>query len=235
MSGQPLVARRGVLGAVAAASFAVMLVIGLRYSGTHGPGRLDRAIDSRIQDRFGDHPALLQRVVNLANPGSAVAICAVLCVVFFVMGRRRLAVLVVVGPALSGVLVDVVLKPLFDRRLAGALSYPSGHTAAASSIALVVVVAMIGRSRMSWPAVVRWLVAACALAAAGVVAAALIAKGYHYTTDTFGGFLVAVTCVLWGALSIDAIAAKSDRASTGEPDGEPTQQADDAMLPRVKA
>ena len=214
MSGRPLVARRGVLAAIAAAAFGAMLVIGLRYSGTHGPGRLDRAIDSRIQDRFGHHPLFLQRVVNLANPGSAVVICAVLCVVFFFMDRRRLAALVVIGPALTGVLVDVVLKPLFDRRLAGALSYPSGHTAAAASIALVVVVAMLGGSHLSWPAAVRWIVAAAALAAPGFVAAALIAKGYHYTTDTFGGFLVAVTCVLGAALSIDALAARSTMRAT---------------------
>jgi membrane-associated phospholipid phosphatase len=219
-----------VLAALAAAAFGAMLIIGIRYSGTHGPGRLDRAIDSRIKDRFGAHPALLQRVVNLANPGSAVAICAVLCVLFLVAGRHRLAALVVVGPALSGVLVDVVLKPLFDRRLLGALSYPSGHTAAASSIALVVVVAMIGPSRTSWPAAVRWLLAACAIAAAGMVAAALIADGYHYTTDTFGGFLVAVTCVLVAALSIDAFAARPDSSTI-----ETTKPADDAMLPRVKA
>ncbi|HEY0869715.1 MAG TPA: phosphatase PAP2 family protein [Acidothermaceae bacterium] len=231
MSGPPLLARRGVLAAIAVAAFGVMLVIGLRYSGTHGPGRLDRAIDIRIHNRLGYHPVLLQRVVNLANPGSAVAICAVLCVVFFLMARRRLAVLVVIGPALSGVLVDVVLKPLFDRRLAGALSYPSGHTAAASSIALVVVVAMLGGSRMSWPAAVRWVVAACALAAAGLVAAALIAEGYHYTTDTFGGFLVAVTCVLGAALSIDALASRPHDESKGES----TPQVDDALLPRVKA
>src|SRR5258708_5920406 len=171
----PLIARRGVFAAIAAATFGVMLVIGLRYSGTHGPGPLDRAVDSRIHHRFGDHPLFLQRVVTLANPGSAVVICAVLCVVFFFMDRRRLAVLVVIGPALAGVLVDVVLKPLFDRRLAGALAYPSGHTAAASSIALVVVVAMLGGSHLAWPAAVRWVVAACALAAAGLVAAALIA------------------------------------------------------------
>lgn len=235
MSGPPLVARRGALGGVfgviAAAAFGVMLVVGLRYSGTHGPGRIDRAIDGRIQNRFGDHSFLLQRVVNLANPGSAVAICTVLCVVFVLMRRHRLAVLVVVGPALSGVLVDFVLKPLFDRRLAGTLSYPSGHTAAASSIALVVVVAMLGGSRMPWPAAVRWVIAACALAAAGLVAAALIAKGYHYTTDTFGGFLVAVTCVLGAALSIDALAGRSPN----EGNGESTPQVDDALLPRVKA
>ena len=225
----PLLARRGVFGAIAATAFGAMLVVGLRYSGTHGPGRLDRAIDSRIQHRFGDHPLLLQRVINLANPGSAVLICAALCVVFFFTHHRRLAVLVVIGPALAGVLVDVVLKPLFDRRLAGALSYPSGHTAAASSIALVIVVAMLGGSRVPWPAAVRWAVSAFALAAAGLVAAALIAEGYHYTTDTFGGFLVAITCVVGAALSIDALTPDD------ESKGESTRPVDDELLPRVKA
>lgn len=232
MSGRPLLARRRAVAAVAVATFVAMLILGVRYSGTHGPGRFDRAIDGRIQRQFGDHPALLQRVVNLANPGSAVAICAVLCVLFFAIGRRRLAALVVVGPALSGVLVDVVLKPLFDRRLAGTLSYPSGHTAAATSIALVVVVAMIGPGRALWPTAVRWLVAVCAIAVAGMIAAALIAEGYHYTTDTVGGLLVAVTCVLGAALAIDAFEGRP-RGDSDE--AEQTQRPDDAMLPRVKA
>ena len=232
MPGRLLIARRGVPGVlgVAAAAFVTMLIIGVRYSGMHGPGRLDRATDSRIHDRFGDHPALLQRVVNLANPGSAVAICVLLCAMFLATDRRRLALLAVLAPAASGVLVDVVLKPLFDRRLAGVLSYPSGHTAAASSIALVVVVAMIGSSRPPWPTAVRWLVAAGALAAAGVVAAALIAQGYHYATDTVGGLLVAVACVLSVALLIDRFAARPSAAEI-----DTTQNADDAVLPRVKA
>jgi membrane-associated phospholipid phosphatase len=232
MSGRPLLVRRAVFAAIAAAAFVAMLILGVRYAGTHGPGRLDRAIDSRIQDHFGDHPAMLQRLVNLANPGSAVAICALLCALFLATGRRRLAALVVLGPAASGVLVDVVLKPLFDRRLAGALSYPSGHTAAAASIASVVVVAMLGPSRLAWPLAVRWLTAACAIAAAGVIAVALIAEGYHYTTDTIGGLLVAVTCVLGVALSIDAFAGRPNAQDT---ELEATPRPDDAMLPRVEA
>jgi membrane-associated phospholipid phosphatase len=232
MSGRPLLVRRAVFAAIAVAAFIAMLILGVRYAGTHGPGRLDRAIDSRIQDHFGDHPAMLQRLVNLANPGSAVVICALLCALFLATDRRRLAALVVLGPAASGVLVDVVLKPLFDRRLAGTLSYPSGHTAAAASIALVVVVSMLGPSRLAWPLGVRSLVAVCAIAAAGVIATALIAAGYHYTTDTIGGLLVAVACVLGVALSIDAFAG---RPSAQKTELEAMPRPDDAMLPRVEA
>jgi membrane-associated phospholipid phosphatase len=230
MADRPLLAHNRVAAALATATFAAMVLLGVRYSGTHGPGRLDRAIDNRIEAHLAGHPQLLQRLVNLANPGSAVAICALLCVLFLVTGHRRLAALTVAGPALSGVLVDVVLKPVFDRRLAGALSYPSGHTAAATSIALVVVVAMLGPSRLPWPRAVRYGIAAFAVVTAVFVAAALIADGYHYATDTVGGLLTAVACVVGAALAIDALATRPSTADL-EQDARP----DDAVLPRVKA
>jgi hypothetical protein len=230
MADRPLLARRRHLVAIASLAFAAMVVLGVRFSGMRRPGHFDNAIDSRIQAHLAGHPLLLQRLVNLANPGSAVAICALLCVLFLVTGRSRLAALTVAGPALSGVLVDVVLKPVFDRRFAGALSYPSGHTAAAASIALVVVVAMVGPSRPAWPSVVRYAIATVAAVAAAVVAAALIAMGYHYATDTIGGLLAAVSFVLGAALSIDALAGSSHITES-----EPALRPDDVVLPRVKA
>ena len=230
MTGRPLLAHRRVVLAVASVAFAAMAILGVRYSGMRGPGHFDHAIDSRIQWDFANHPTLRQHVINLSTPGNAVAICALLCVLFLLTRRRRLAALSIAGPAVSVVLVDVVLKPLFDRRLAGALSYPSGHTAAAASIALVVVVAMIGPSRPPWPAAVRYCVAALAVVAPGMVAAALIADGYHYATDTIGGLLVAVASVLGAALSIDALAGGP--RSAGQ---EQSVSPDDAELPRVKA
>ena len=230
MSARPLLAHRRVASAVATVAFAAMVILGVRYSGMRRPGRFDHAIDRRIERGFASHPFLLQHVINLATPSNAVAMCALLCVLFVLAGRSRLAALVIAGPALSGVLVDVVLKPVFDRRLAGALSYPSGHTAAAASIALVVVVAMIGPSRPPWPAAVRYGIAALAAVAAGLVAAALIAGGYHYATDTIGGLLAAVAFVLGAAVSIDALAGGPRSV-----DQEQHVSADDAVLPRVKA
>jgi membrane-associated phospholipid phosphatase len=233
MADRPLLARHRVISALAAAAFAAMVIVGVWYSGMRGPGRLDHAVDSRIEAHLAGHPQLLQRLVNLANPGSAVVICALLCALFLITGRSRLAALIVAGPALSGVLVDLVLKPVFDRRIAGALSYPSGHTAAAASIALVVVVAMLGPSRPPWPPAVRYGIGALAVAAAGVVAAALIAEGYHYATDTMGGLLAAIAFVLGAALSIDALAGRP-RSGESEP-GSESLSPDDAVLPRVKA
>jgi membrane-associated phospholipid phosphatase len=233
MADRPLLARRRALFAVASVAFLAMVILGVRYSGMRRPGHFDHAIDSRIEAHLAGHPLLLQRLVNFANPASAVAICAVLCVLFLVAGRRRLAWLIIAGPALSGVLVDVVLKPVFDRRFAGALSYPSGHTAAAASIALVVVVAMTGPSRPRWPIALRYVVAVVAVVAAGVVAAALIAKGYHYATDTIGGLLAAIAFVLGAGLLIDALTRSPEDADL-EPDSQ-SPRPDDAVLPRVKA
>ena len=99
--------------------------------------------------------------------------------------------LAVLGPALAGGLVDLVLKPLFDRHIDTSLSFPSGHTAATASLALVVICAMVGPGRLPWPVGLRWLIAVAATASVPIIAIALVGGGYHYATDTIGGLLVA--------------------------------------------
>src|SRR5476649_2623747 len=152
MPSRPLFARRSLVGCVIVVAVGVMVALGDRYAGARGPGHLDEAIDRRVQQRLSGHPRLLLDLVDLANPATTVLVCAALCLVFLLLHRWRLAFLVVVGPAICTGLVDVVFKPLFDRRLAGGLSYPSGHTAAASALALVVIIEMTGPNRPNWPA-----------------------------------------------------------------------------------
>jgi len=164
MARRPLLARRGLAAVIVMAAVIAMLALGVRYAHTRTPGRLDRHIDDEIRRRLANHPQLLVRLVDLANPGSVVVICALLFALFLLLNRTRIAILAVLGPALAGGLVDLVLKPLFDRHLDTMLSFPSGHTAATASLALVVIMAMIGPARLPWPLVVRWLVVVAATA-----------------------------------------------------------------------
>jgi membrane-associated phospholipid phosphatase len=232
MARTPLFARRPLVGGVIVLAIAAMVGLGVRYAGARGPGHLDQAIDRRVQHRLNGHPRLLLDLVDLADPATMVLACAALCLVFLLVHRWRLACLVVLAPAICTGLVDVALKPLFDRRLAGGLTYPSGHTAAATALALVVIVAVTGPNRPSWPVAYRFLIALVAACGAAAVAAALIGGGYHYATDTVGGLLVAIATVLSVGLLIDAAADRS-RDETYVPTH--TRRPDAELLPTVKA
>jgi len=235
MARRPLLARRGLAVVIVIGAVLATAALGVRYAHTRTPGRFDRHVDAAIQRRLAGHPHLVIRIIDFADPGSIIVICALLCALFLLLNRTRLAVLAVVGPGLAGGLVDLVLKPLFNRHLATMLSFPSGHTAATASLALVVICAMVGPGRLPWPLAVRWLIALAATASVPIMAIALVAGSYHYATDTIGGLLVAIACVLSVALVIDAIA--------GQPEGyHPAHKAvpsqatgpDDAVPPRVR-
>jgi membrane-associated phospholipid phosphatase len=232
MARRPLLARRGLAAVIAVVAAVATAALGVRYARTRTPGRLDRHIDDEIKRRLAGHSHLLVRVIDLADPASIIVICALLCALFLLLNQRRLAVLAVFGPALAGCLVDLVLKPLFDRHLGSSLSFPSGHTAATASLALVVIIAMIGPSRLPWPAVLRWPIAAAATASVPIIAVSLVAGGYHYATDTIGGLFIAIACVLSVALLIDSMAGHpgNHRAVPNH-----ATRRDDAELPRVRA
>src|SRR5450755_2890355 len=180
MARRPILARRGLAAVMVVGAALATVALGVRYARTHTPGRLDRHLDDEIQRRVAGHSHLLVRVINVADPGSVIVICALLCALFMLMNRTRLAVLAVLGPALAGGLVDLVLKPLFDRHLETMLSFPSGHTAATASLALVVIIAMIGPGRLPWPFVFRGLIVLAAIASVPMMALALVVAGYHY-------------------------------------------------------
>ena len=236
MARRPLLARRGLAVVIVIAAVLGTAALGVRYAHTRTPGRFDRHLDAAIQRRVAGHPHLVMRIIDLADPGSIIVICALLCALFLLLNRTRLAVLSVLGPALAGGLVDLVLKPLFNRHLGTMLSFPSGHTAATASLALVVICAMVGPGRLQWPLVLRWLIAVAATASVPIIAIALVGGGYHYATDTIGGLLVAVACVLSVAFVIDAIAGQqADYSPAHKATADEAAQSDDGLRPRVRA
>jgi undecaprenyl-diphosphatase len=119
--------------------------------------------------------------------------------------RHRLAVTVLVGMAAVTALSSV-LKHLVDRRIHGSfLSYPSGHTAAATAICLVLGmllsdVLMLGRSLGTS------LVLGVALIGGAAMAYAQIDLTAHYPTDTVGGCGCALLVIPATALLIDWLA-----------------------------
>jgi membrane-associated phospholipid phosphatase len=161
---------------------------------------LDRAVQSSVPDK----ERLFSLIHYLGNPRSVIVLAGLLAVLAFVLSRRRLAVLAVLGPGLTGV-ATTVLKPVFDRTLGGAPAYPSGHTAALTALAIVTALLLVSLIRVGtvWKAV---LVGLAALGAGLAMAVTLTVLDIHYPTDTIGGFGTAVAVVLAAALVLDRVA-----------------------------
>lgn len=201
---------RRLVAAVIALAAVGVATLGAHYADDRHPGRLDSAIDSRLRHRLHGHLRFLHHLAALGGPLWVSVACASLAAVFFFTGRRSAALLAVLGPAVAAGIAEFVLKPLINRRLHDYLAFPSGHTTGAVSVAVVIVVVLLGPSRPAWPRIVRHVLAAIAVLGAAAVATALIGSGYHYSTDTLGGFLVAVGAVLAVAWMIDALYVRSE-------------------------
>lgn len=168
---------------IVGAAAVVVLVLGARYA-RRGAGELDQRIGAKTVAHLSGHPRLVSWLVSLGNPLTIVALVLIL------------------------VAVLVLLKRLVGRRLDGGLAYPSGHTTAVLSVALVVVVALCGPARRpSWPRVIG---AVAALGVAGAVGVALVVAEFHYPTDVVGGAGVATVVIGGLALLLDRIPAGQD-------------------------
>jgi undecaprenyl-diphosphatase len=102
---------------------------------------------------------------------------------------------------LAGGVTDYVLKPLIDRHIGFSYAFPSGHTTGAFAVAVCAVILLLDSNELH--PLVRVALGLIGLGLAAGVAAAVIGLGYHYTTDTIGGFCVAVGVVLALAMLID--------------------------------
>jgi membrane-associated phospholipid phosphatase len=182
---------------VAATVFALLAV---RYAG----GSSARWLDDRGQwladdliPRGGGH------LVVLGSPPAVVTLAVLLAVACLWLGQRRLAVVAIVGPGLTGLLTTLA-KPLVGRTIEGEFAYPSGHTGGATALGLVAAL-LLARLLRPAPARAGLLVAAGGLLAGGTVGTVVVALDWHYATDAVGGFLVAVAAVLGSALLVDAV------------------------------
>ncbi len=189
---------------MAAAGAAVMALTGALVAGHTREEWLDRAVDNRIMAAPG-HAGAAYAVAQLGSPVSVTVIAVALFLACLLTRRLRGAWLVAVAAPAVG-LSDVVLKPFIHRTYAGFLSFPSGHTMGAFSMATIAVVLLMGPLHPPVSRGVRGLLAAVAVLTGCAVALCLVVRRMHYFTDTLGGAALAISMVLVTALIIDAVA-----------------------------
>ncbi|MGW3131752.1 phosphatase PAP2 family protein [Streptomyces sp. NPDC001076] len=201
---------RAWLGPIAAFAALVVAVLGVRYAGHGEPGRVDRWIVPPTADSVRPpwrHVALA--LDFLGEPaGSAMVIVA--CVAGCLLLRRpRAAALVAAGTGLT-VGTTTLLKHVVGRTIHGPgnLSYPSGHTAFFTALALMAALLATGRLGLGRAAGTS-LVLGAALAAGAAMGWAEVRLGAHYPTDALGGWCTALAVIPPTAWLIDRLADRT--------------------------
>jgi membrane-associated phospholipid phosphatase len=222
----PDAARLPAAAIVAACVVTTALLGTLLGHGAH-TDRVDAVIDARVKAILPGDAKLLERLAWPGGHRAIIGITAVLVLVCLLRRRYRGAVLLAISIPAAAVITEQLLKPLVGRTALGFLSFPSGHATGTFALATAITVLLAGAPRV--PRAVRLAAAVIAFAVASVVAAAMIALGFHYFTDAIGGAAVGIGTVLATALVIDLVmlawlrsreppaAVVSDARSAGRP------------------
>jgi membrane-associated phospholipid phosphatase len=211
------------VGAALACCAVLIAALGALFAHQAQAGRLDHAVDTLIINWLGRHQDLAGW---LAFPGSlvpAVVLSAAIVVACLLAGRLNGAVLAMAAvPAAAG-LNDGLLKPLVHRTYLGALTYPSGHTAAVFALAATVAVLLLRPLPPTRAKALRGLITAAAGVGAGMVAVGVIGLRWHYFTDTVAGAALGIgtVCVLALLLDLPAVRGLLGRASRQRPAAQP--------------
>lgn len=185
----------------------VVVLLGVVYAGHSRPGAVDRwLVDPTVDSVRGPWRRVALALDFLGEPGGSVGLVLVAVLACLVLRWVRGAVFTVVGVGLT-VVVATVLKHLVGRTIHGDgnLSYPSGHTAFFTALALVVALPATGLLGLGRTAG-AWCVAVAALAAGGAMGWAQVALGAHYPTDVLGGWCTALAVVPASGLLVDRVA-----------------------------
>ena len=206
---------RGVIAALAAVSMLAVVALSLAFHGEHGPDPFDRPVTAAVRAAWPQAGIVAYIVDGVAEPVPAAIIVAALVVGCMLAKWWRLAVVAAVGP-LSAAATAIVLKPLVMRTIHGDnLAFPSGHTAFATAVALLLGLILIGLFRLG-RVVGGAVVAGLALVAGAVMSVNQVVLDAHYPSDTVGGFFTAAAVVSVAALLTDAIAGLRAHRSSAE-------------------
>jgi undecaprenyl-diphosphatase len=195
------------LGPIAVLAALVVCVLGVLYAGHSEPGRVDRWIIRPTADSVRPPWRYVALTLDfLGEPAGSVMVIVAAVAGCLLLRRPRAAVLVVVGVGMT-VGTATLLKHVVGRTIHGAdnLSYPSGHTAFFTALALTAALPATGRHGLGKAAGMS-LVLAAALVAGAAMGWAQVALGAHYPTDVLGGWCTALAVVPATAWLVDRTA-----------------------------
>ncbi|MCD2462752.1 phosphatase PAP2 family protein [Streptomyces sp. NPDC056460] len=197
---------RGWLGPTAAVAALVVVVLGVLYAGGGRPGGVDARILAAVEGAGPRARHIALATDFLGEPLGAAILVAAVVAGCLLLRRPRGAVLAVAGVGLA-VVTTRVLKHLVGRTIHGDenLSYPSGHTAFLTALALVVTLLATGRSGLGRTAGAV-LVLLVALVAGVAMGWAQVVLGAHYPTDALGGWFTALAVIPATAWAVDRVA-----------------------------
>lgn len=200
--------RNPLIGAIACALAIAPLAVAAYAQGPLE--RLDDQLLAHIHQGEGSAlHGLAAAVVNLGDLASLVILLAAVCALGLGLGKRRevLAALVVVaGANVTTQILKSVLEHVRHRasevgfELPWADSFPSGHTTAAASIAVALLLVV--------PARRRGLAMVAGSALAGAVGLSTVILAWHYPSDVLGGVLVVGA---WGLAALAVLRLRADR------------------------
>ena len=226
-TGRPLLVGRARpwAGALAVGCVALIVVPGVLFAHQRTADRLDHVIDAPIVTWFGGRQGLALWLVAPGSRVPALAVSAVIVVACLLAGRLNGALLAAAALPVAEAVTEKLLKPMVDRTILGAVSYPSGHTTAIVALAATVtVLLLLVPPRPAWARLARVLILAVAYALVIAVAVGLIGLRWHYFTDTVAGAAVGVGTVCGLALILDSRFIRrllTLRGRVGDPSGRP--------------
>ncbi|MFE9095792.1 phosphatase PAP2 family protein [Streptomyces sp. NPDC007264] len=193
------------LGPIAAFAALVVVVLGVLYAGDSTPGTVDARVGAAVGGVGTPWRHVALALDFLGEPVGAATLVVAAVTGCLLLRRPRAAVLVVAGPG-TAVGTATLLKFLVGRTIHdGNLSYPSGHTAFATALALVVALPVTGRLGLGRTAGTS-LVLSAALVSGAAMGWAQVALGAHYPTDVLGGWCTALAVIPAVARLLDRVA-----------------------------
>jgi undecaprenyl-diphosphatase len=206
----------GWLGPVAVLAALVLMVGGVLLAGGSEPGTADARISALVDGVGPPWRQVALATDFLGEPvGAAALVVAVVTGCLLLLPRRPRAAVLVVASVGIAVGTTTLLKSLVGRTIHGDgnLSYPSGHTAFLTALALAVALLAAGRLGLG-RTVGTSLVLAAALLAGAAMGWAQVALGAHYPTDVLGGWCTALAVTPATAWLVDRTADRLDGRRT---------------------